>query len=241
MRKSVARTDRSCYFSAMAKGETTREAILERALSMATRTGIEGLTMGTLAKEANLSKSGLFAHFQSKEQLQLDVLETATTRFIEMVIAPALREPRGEPRVRALFERWMEWEKAPFLPGGCPFIALANELDDRPGPVRERLVAYQRDWLQALAPPGGRARAARGRPAAPPAPRGPRGWPPGRARSAGGWAPPSATGCRRSPPRDASRWPRGTSGPASTAISPPTTSPGSFSVPRILAARRRTR
>jgi AcrR family transcriptional regulator len=134
----------------MAKGETTREAILERALSMATRTGIEGLTMGTLAKEAKLSKSGLFAHFQSKEQLQLDVLETAATRFIEMVIAPALREPRGEPRVRALFNRWMEWEKAPFLPGGCPFIALANELDDRPGPVRERLVAYQRDWLQAL-------------------------------------------------------------------------------------------
>lgn len=135
----------------MAKGEATKEAILERALAMATRTGIEGLTMGTLAKEANLSKSGLFAHFQSKEQLQLDVLETAATRFIEMVIAPALREPRGEPRVRALFERWMEWEKAPFLPGGCPFIALANELDDRPGPVREKLVAYQRDWLQALA------------------------------------------------------------------------------------------
>ena len=135
----------------MAKGEATKEAILERALSMATRTGIEGLTMGTLAKEANLSKSGLFAHFQSKEQLQLDVLETAATRFIEMVIAPALREPRGEPRVRALFERWMEWEKAPFLPGGCPFIALANELDDRPGPVREKLVAYQRDWLQSLA------------------------------------------------------------------------------------------
>src|SRR4028119_2250878 len=120
MRKSVARTDRSCYFSAMAKGETTREAILERALSMATRTGIEGLTMGTLAKEANLSKSGLFAHFQSKEQLQLDVLETATTRFIEMVIAPALREPRGEPRARARAGRGRERRTGRRRPGARP-------------------------------------------------------------------------------------------------------------------------
>src|SRR5688572_16256008 len=135
----------------MAKGESTKDAILEAALSMATQTGLEGLTLGSLAKEVRLSKSGLFAHFQSKEQLELDVLETAVARFIETVITPALREPRGEPRVRALFERWLEWEDAPFLPGGCPFISLANELDDKPGPVRERLVGYQRDWLQSLA------------------------------------------------------------------------------------------
>lgn len=144
-------TDRSCYFPPMAKGEATREAILERALSMATQTGLEGLTMGSLAKEVGFSKSGLFAHFQSKEQLQLDVLETAVARFIETVMAPALRERRGEPRVRALFDRWLEWEDAPFLPGGCPFVSFATELDDRPGPVRDRLVGYQRDWLQALA------------------------------------------------------------------------------------------
>src|SRR5215213_2353097 len=144
-------TDRSCYFFSMAKGEATKDAILERALSMATQTGLEGLTMGTLAKEVHLSKSGLFAHFQSKEQLQLDVLETAVARFIETVIAPALREPRGEPRVRALFDRWLQWEDAPFLPGGCPFISIANELDDRPGPLRDRLVGCQRDWLQTLA------------------------------------------------------------------------------------------
>ncbi len=135
----------------MAKGEATREAILDKALSMATRTGLEGLTMGSLAKEVNLSKSGLFAHFQSKEQLQLDVLETAVARFIDMVVTPALREQRGEPRVRAMFDRWLEWEDAPFLPGGCPFVAMASELDDRPGPIRERLVGYQRDWLQSLA------------------------------------------------------------------------------------------
>src|SRR6187402_93111 len=99
-------TDRSCYFLSMAKGEATKDAILDRALSMATRTGLEGPTMATLAKEVHLSKSGLFAHFQSKEQLQLDVLETAVAKFVEQVVAPALREPRGEPRVRALFERW---------------------------------------------------------------------------------------------------------------------------------------
>lgn len=135
----------------MAKGEATRDAILDQALSMATRTGLEGLTMGSLAKEVKLSKSGLFAHFQSKEQLQLDVLDRAVARFIETVMAPALRERRGEPRVRALFDRWLEWEDASFLPGGCPFVAMASELDDRPGPIRDRLVGYQRDWLQSLA------------------------------------------------------------------------------------------
>lgn len=135
----------------MAKGEATKDAILDRALSMATQTGLEGLTMGTLAKEVNLSKSGLFAHFQSKEQLQLDVLEMAAAKFVEKVVAPAIREPRGEPRVRALFERWLEWEAAKFLPGGCPFLAMASELDDRPGPLRDRLVVGQLDWLETLA------------------------------------------------------------------------------------------
>lgn len=135
----------------MTKGETTRTAILEQAFATASRLGLEGLTIGHLADEVGLSKSGLFAHFRSKEELQLQVLETAVERFVETVVAPALKEPRGEPRVRALFERWMEWETANFQPGGCIFIATANELDDRPGPLRDRLVAYQRDWLETLA------------------------------------------------------------------------------------------
>lgn len=135
----------------MTKGEETRAAILERAFASASQVGLEGLTIGGLADEVGLSKSGLFAHFDSKEALQLQVLETAAERFVETVVAPALKEPRGEPRVRALFERWMEWETAKFQPGGCIFIATANELDDRPGPVRERLVGLQRDWLEALA------------------------------------------------------------------------------------------
>lgn len=134
----------------MSKGEETRTAILDHALAAASRLGLEGLTIGTLADEVGLSKSGLFAHFQSKEDLQSQVLETAVERFVETVVAPGLKAPRGEPRVRALFERWMEWEEATFQPGGCIFIATANELDDRPGPLRDRLVAYQRDWLQAL-------------------------------------------------------------------------------------------
>ena len=135
----------------MTNGEETRTAILDHAFAAASRLGLEGLTIGNLADEVGLSKSGLFAHFQSKEELQLRVLETAVGRFIETVVAPALKAPRGEPRVRALFERWVEWGNSYLQPGGCIFIAAANELDDRPGPLRDRLVGYQRDWLQALA------------------------------------------------------------------------------------------
>lgn len=135
----------------LTKGEETRAAILDQALASASRLGLEGLTIGNLAEAVGMSKSGLFAHFRSKEDLQLQVLETAVRRFVEMVVAPALKAPRGEPRVRALFDRWMDWENADFQPGGCIFVATANELDDRPGPLRDRLVGYQRDWLQAIA------------------------------------------------------------------------------------------
>jgi len=95
-----------------------------------------------------LSKSGLFAHFGSKEDLQLAVMRTAVDRFVHGVVSPALRQPRGEPRVKALFEGWLAW--AALLPGGCPFLAVANDLDDRPGPVRDYVVQAQRDWLDAL-------------------------------------------------------------------------------------------
>ena len=135
----------------MAKGEETRDTILETALALASTGGLEGLSIGTLASAVGLSKSGLFAHFGSKEDLQLAVLRTAADRFVAEVITPALREPRGEPRVRALFGRWLAWEQASYLPGGCPFIAVSSELDDRPGPVRDYLVQSQRDWLDALA------------------------------------------------------------------------------------------
>jgi AcrR family transcriptional regulator len=98
-----------------------------------------------------MSKSGLFAHFRSKEALQLEILRIAGARMVETVVKPALATPRGEPRVRALFERWLAWEQSPSLPGGCPFMAASFELDDRPGPVRDYVVQNLRDWLDTLA------------------------------------------------------------------------------------------
>ena len=136
---------------ATAKGERTREAILTHALALATRIGLEGLTIGRLAEDLHMSKSGLFAHFRSKEALQLEALRLARTRMIEQVVRPALTAPRGEARVRALFAGWLEWERSPTLPGGCPFMAASFELDDRPGPVREFVVQALRDWRDVLA------------------------------------------------------------------------------------------
>jgi AcrR family transcriptional regulator len=135
----------------MGKGDQTREAILLHALKLATRVGFEGLTIGRLADDLKLSKSGLFAHFGSKEALQVKVLELASRRFVDEVLKPALTAPRGARRVRALFERWLAWETSPGLPGGCPFNAAATELDDRPGPARDYVVRSQRDWLETIA------------------------------------------------------------------------------------------
>ena len=135
----------------MGKGAETRGTILETALAVASRDGLGGLSIGGLAREVGLSKSGLFAHFASKQNLQLQVLETGAARFIETVVRPAVQEPRGEPRVRAMFENWILWSQASFLPGGCLFVAGAAELDDRPGPVRDYLMATQRDWTSAMA------------------------------------------------------------------------------------------
>ena len=131
----------------MRKGQVTRGAVLDEATELAKQVGLGGLTIGTLAAQTDLSKSGLFAHFGSKETLQIEVIEHAVARFTEQVIRPALTAPRGEPRLRALFERWLEWGAAP---GGCLFVAAAMELDDQPGPVRERVVGSQRDWLDTL-------------------------------------------------------------------------------------------
>ena len=132
----------------MRKGEATRDAILEHAVTLARRVGLEGLTIGRLADDLDLSKSGLFAHFRSKEALQVQVLDAAAARFVDVVLRPALVVARGEPRVRALFDHWLTWERRP---GGCVFVQAAADLDDRDGPARERLVQLQRDWLDAIA------------------------------------------------------------------------------------------
>lgn len=134
----------------MAKGTDTRERILGRALRLASRDGLDGLTIGSLAGALQMSKSGLFGHFRSKEQLQIDVLEAASRRFVQEVLVPAFREPRGEPRVRAAFDRWLHWVEDA-LPGGCLFVHAASELDDRPGPVRDHLVHTQEQLLETVA------------------------------------------------------------------------------------------
>src|SRR5678816_3201038 len=135
----------------MAKGNVTRNRILETALRSASVGGLEGITLGKVAAEVGMSKSGLFAHFDSKETLQVDVLNAAAEKFAEVVVAPALTAPRGEPRLRALFDRWMVWEQNESLPGGCVFMHAAAELDDRPGPARTELVEQQQKWLGTLA------------------------------------------------------------------------------------------
>jgi AcrR family transcriptional regulator len=135
----------------MRKGAATRAAILEHSVKLARRVGLEGLSIGRLAEELRLSKSGLFAHFRSKEALQIQVLETAAARFVAEVVRPGLARPRGEPRLTGLFEGWLHWARSQKTPGGCLFVAAAVELDDRPGPVRRRLVRLQREWLQVLA------------------------------------------------------------------------------------------
>jgi AcrR family transcriptional regulator len=134
----------------MSKGTATRQAVLDEAARVASRVGLGGLTIGSLASATQLSKSGLFAHFQSKESLQLQLLEHTRARFIEQVVRPALAAPRGEPRMRELFRRWLAWN-AEGLPGGCLFVAASAEFDDQPGPVRDRLAQDQRDWLDTVA------------------------------------------------------------------------------------------
>ncbi|MBL7714360.1 MAG: TetR/AcrR family transcriptional regulator [Bdellovibrionales bacterium] len=131
----------------MKKGDLTRQNILSRAVDLASQLGLEGLSIGLLANTLNLSKSGLFAHFQSKEALQIQVLDAGALIFSEMVVRPAIQEPRGEPRIRAIFEKWIQWVQSKSNAGGCLFVAASAELDDRAGPVRDHLVKIQKDWL----------------------------------------------------------------------------------------------
>ncbi len=131
------------------KGQQTRAAILDAALSLASQMGIEGLSIGALAEVTGMSKSGVFAHFGSREELQISVIREYHARFADEVFLPAIREPRGLPRVRALFERWVA-KVATEIDSGCIYISGAVEFDDRPGPVRDALVEMVRAWHGAL-------------------------------------------------------------------------------------------
>ncbi|WP_291558114.1 TetR/AcrR family transcriptional regulator [Comamonas sp. SCN 65-56] len=131
------------------KGEQTRAAIVEAALELAARNGLEGLTIGALAERMQMSKSGVFAHFGSREDLQIAVLKAYERRFVDEVLVPGLKEKRGLPRLRAIFDRWLE-RTAIEAARGCIWISGAAEYDDRPGAVREELVAMVRSWQREL-------------------------------------------------------------------------------------------
>ncbi|HZO06131.1 MAG TPA: TetR/AcrR family transcriptional regulator [Solirubrobacterales bacterium] len=130
------------------KGEQTRAAILERAVDLASAEGLEGLTIGRLAAELQMSKSGLFAHFGSKQELQLATVEAAAARFSAAVIEPSLAAPDGAPRLRALNERYLD--HLGLYSGGCFWGATSAEYDDRPGPVRDAIAAALEAWIAEL-------------------------------------------------------------------------------------------
>ena len=134
--------------TATSKGAATREVILDRAYGIASQSGLEGLSIGPLAQVVGMSKSGVFAHFGSREDLQLAVLDSAATRFGEMVLVASLSEPRGLPRLRAIMRNWFEWVRTTV--GGCILMAAASEYDDRPGPLRDRVRGNELRWRSAL-------------------------------------------------------------------------------------------
>jgi len=131
------------------KGAATREAIIDRAYGIACSAGLDGLSIGPLAHAVGMSKSGVFAHFGSREGLQLAVLESAGQRFGNHVLTPALAAPRGLPRLRAIVERWFDWVRHT-NDGGCLYLAAVSEFDDRPGAIRDRLLQLEVRWRDAL-------------------------------------------------------------------------------------------
>ena len=134
---------------ALQKGQQTKLAIVEAALGLSTQIGLEGLSIGVLAEVTQMSKSGVFAHFGSREELQISVIREYFHRFEQEVFYPALNVPRGLPRVQALFANWMK-RVAVELQSGCIFISGAVEFDDRPGPVRDALANSVQTWLNAM-------------------------------------------------------------------------------------------
>lgn len=128
-----------------------RAEILSEGLEFLTTAGFSGVTLGLLAERAGMSKSGLFAHFRSKEELQLGLLTQASAVVGEIVLAPAMQKPEGLPRLVTLVQQWLGWTVKAGLSGGCPVAAGLFELDDQPGPVRERLAEMEEEWRALLA------------------------------------------------------------------------------------------
>lgn len=140
---------RAAHVRVLHKGQQTKHAIIDTALSLATQFGLEGLSIGALAEATHMSKSGVFAHFGSREELQISVIREYFGRFEQEVFYPAMQVPKGLPRVQALFANWMKLV-AVEIDSGCIFISGAVEFDDRPGPVRDALANSVQTWLAAL-------------------------------------------------------------------------------------------
>ena len=132
----------------MPKEKVTKNDIIQKGLEMASHLSLEALTFGELAKEMKMSKSGLFAHFQSKENLQLDILNYAAQQFAEEVILPSLKVERGIPRIKAIVNKWIKWGSR--LGGGCIFVDSTTEFNDRPGNIQNLLFAQQKRWVDIL-------------------------------------------------------------------------------------------
>jgi len=146
--------ERSCYFRHMTtathpgKRASTRETILDHAYALARRDGLEGLSIGNLAGDVGMSKSGVFAHFGSREDLQLAVLDTGRNRFVTQVLLPALQQPRGLPRLRAIVANWFEWSRE--HQSGCVLLSAVSEYDGRNGALHDGVVRQQAGWRDEL-------------------------------------------------------------------------------------------
>lgn len=133
-----------------ARGATTREAILSAAVDIASVEGLEGLTIGHISQKVGMSKSGLFAHFGSKQELQLATIDRARAIFQEKVVTPSEGQPEGLPRLYAMESSWIDYIQANTSPGGCFFAAASAEFDGRPGPIRERIASLTKYWRELL-------------------------------------------------------------------------------------------
>ncbi len=141
----IWQTDRSCYHSRMAQA-STRERILEQGLALTSRLGLAGVTLGVLADQVGMSKSGLFAHFRSKDELQIGLLQHMAEFAAARVVAPAMRAAGGLPQLKTLVANWFGWTRRAGLPGGCPVAAGLFEFDDIEGPARDKILAMEREW-----------------------------------------------------------------------------------------------
>ena len=142
-------SERKPALRVLQKGQQTKQAIVQAAVTLGTQVGLEGLSIGALAERMHMSKSGVFAHFGSREELQISVIHEYFATFEQEIFYPAMQAPRGLPRLRALFDNWMK-RVAVELQSGCIFISGAVEFDDRTGPVRDALADSVQTWLSAL-------------------------------------------------------------------------------------------